>query len=339
MFPGDLRVLVWDIDGVLFYVRDSYRKAIIESVQFYFSDLLGLILEKKLVRASDVQDFKYVEGFNDDWKLTYAFVLCFLTDIAASASFPEVSHPSGLSGRRRALKELGGSVRGWRPGVDLGMVARRITALGGRGLSGAEEALLELYGADAVAAAKRFWYTGVVKQVFQELYLGGELYRMKYSDDAVFFHGAGFIRDEKPLVSVETLDKLSQGFYMGIASGRERFEIGFSLRTHGFSGFFSKELIVSSEEVTHGKPDPSVLLLCRKRVMGKYGLMGDEASCAYVGDSVDDIRAAKRAGFYSIGVLSATRQSGERERLRQEFESLGCDLIVEGAENLGSLLL
>lgn len=338
MFPGDFRVLVWDIDGVLFYVRDSYRKAIVESVQFYFSDLLGLGLEKRLMHASDTQKFKYVEGFNDDWKLTYACVLCFLADMAANASFPEVSHSSDLSGRRRALKELGASVRSWRPGVDLGLVARRISVLGGRGLAGAEEALLELYGADAVAAAKRFWFTDVVKQVFQELYLGGELYRMKYSVDAVFFHGAGFIRDEKPLVSVEVLEKLGQGFYMGIASGRERFELGFSLRIHGFSDFFPEDLIVSSEDVTSGKPDPSALLLCRKRVMGKYGLMGDEASCAYVGDSVDDVRAAKRAGFYSIGVLSATHQEDERERLRQEFASLGCDLVVGGAEHLGSLL-
>lgn len=337
MFPGDLRVLVWDVDGVLFYVGDSYRKAIVSSVQFYFSDLMGLGLEKELMDASDTQRFKYVEGFNDDWKLTYACVLCFLADLAAGVSLPDVSDSSGLSGMRRALKSLGDSAAGWTPGVDIGRVTRRMSS-SGKGLSGVEKALSELYGEDAVVAAKRFWYTDVIKRVFQEYYLGEELYRMKYSEDAVFLRGAGFIRDEKPLVSVETLEKLSCDFYMGIASGRERFELDYSLKAHGFSGFFPADLIVSSEEVTHGKPDPSSLLLCRKRVMGKYGLMGDEASCAYVGDSVDDIRASKRAGFYSIGALSASSQADERERLRREFVSLGCDLIIGDVEELGGLV-
>ncbi len=336
MFPGDLRVLLWDVDGVLFYVRDSYRKAIVSSVQFYFSGLMGLDLDEELLDASDTQRFKYVEGFNDDWKLTYACVLCFLADLAASVPLPEVSDSSSLAGRCLALKALGKSAEGWRPGADLARITQRMSS--GKGLSGVELALSELYGEDVVAAAKRFWYTDLVKRVFQEYYLGEELYRMKYAEDAVFLHGAGFIRDEKPLVSAETLETLSCSFYMGIASGRERFELEFSLNAHGFSGFFPADLIVSSEDVAHGKPDPSSLLLCRKRVMGKYGLMGDEASCAYVGDSVDDVRASKRAGFYSIGALSASAQADEKERLRREFVSLGCDLIIGDAGELGGLV-
>lgn len=66
--------------------------------------------------------------------------------------------------------------------------------------------------------------------------------------------------------------------------------------------------------------------------------MGDEGCAAYVGDSLDDIRASKNAGFYSIGVLSASTVAEDQDRLRREFVSLGCDCIVEDAGVLIKLL-
>ncbi|MFZ2454956.1 MAG: HAD hydrolase-like protein [Candidatus Altiarchaeia archaeon] len=336
MFPDGLRLLIWDIDGVLFHVRDSYRRAIIDSVQYYFSDLIGLSLKKPLMDAGDTQKFKYITGFNDDWKLTYACVLCFLAELAKDRALPETDDPADLAGMRRALKKLGESVHGWVPETNLGIVTEKIRSCGD-GLEGTQLALSELYGADVLAQAGRFWYTDVIKRLFQELYLGEELYKLKYSEDTVFFHGSGFIRDEKALVSADTLEKLGSLFHMGIASGRERFEAEYSLKLHGLDRFFPPDQIISSEEVRHGKPDPESLLLCRKRMMGKYALMADEASAAYVGDSVDDIRASKNAGFYSIGVLSASFNETDQTRLRREFVSLGCDYVVEDAGELINL--
>jgi len=337
MLPDNIGLLIWDMDGVLFYVRDSYRRAIVESVQYYFSDLIGLSLKKPLMDAEDTQKFKYLEGFNDDWKLTYACVLCFLADLAKDRSLPKTDNPTDLVGMRRALKELRGSALGWEPETDLNKITRKIKSCG-KGLDGTQLALSELYGADALTQAGRFWYTDLIKRIFQELYLGEKLYRMKYSEDAMFFHGPGFIRDEKPLLSADKLEKLSKNLYMGIASGRERFEAEYSLKMHGLDRFFPADLIISSEEVRHGKPDPESLVLCRKRMMGKYAIMEGKTSAAYVGDSVDDVRASKNAGFYSIGVLSASSIELDRIRLRREFVSLGCDLIVEDAGEIVNLL-
>ena len=337
MFSDDFRLLIWDMDGVLFYVRDSYRRSIVESVQYYFSDLIGLYLKKPLINAGDTQNFKYVEGFNDDWKLTYACVLCFLADLVKDHPLSGPDNPVDLPGIRRALRALGKSAHGWEPETDLSRITRKIKS-SGKGLAGTEQALSELYGEDVLAQAKRFWYTDVIKRIFQELYLGEELYRMKYSQDAVFFHGSGYIRDEKPLVSADSLEELGSSFYMGIASGRERFEAEYSLKLHGLDRFFPADLIVSSEEVRHGKPYPESLLLCRKRMMGKYALMDGEASAAYIGDSVDDVRASQNAGFYSIGVLSASEEAVDQENLRREFVSLGCDFVVEDSKELIKLL-
>jgi HAD superfamily hydrolase (TIGR01548 family) len=61
--------VVLDIDGVLVDVEDSYRRAIVES--------LDRVYEETIERA-DIQLFKDAGGFNNDWELTDATALYLL---------------------------------------------------------------------------------------------------------------------------------------------------------------------------------------------------------------------------------------------------------------------
>ncbi|WP_418280507.1 TIGR01548 family HAD-type hydrolase [Halorubrum sp. DTA98] len=58
--------VVLDIDGVLVDVADSYRRAIIESID----RVCG-----RTIRRDAIQSFKDAGGFNNDWELTYAGAL------------------------------------------------------------------------------------------------------------------------------------------------------------------------------------------------------------------------------------------------------------------------
>jgi len=58
--------VVLDVDGVLVDVADSYRRAIVESVDRAYGDT---------VAKPGVQAFKNAGGFNNDWELTYAAAL------------------------------------------------------------------------------------------------------------------------------------------------------------------------------------------------------------------------------------------------------------------------
>ena len=62
----DIDALVLDVDGVLVDVADSYRRAIVESIEHVYG---------RTIRKADVQAFKDAGGFNDDWELTYAAAL------------------------------------------------------------------------------------------------------------------------------------------------------------------------------------------------------------------------------------------------------------------------
>jgi len=58
--------VVLDIDGVLVDVENSYRRAIVESVERVYGETID---------RGDVQPFKDAGGFNNDWELTYAAAL------------------------------------------------------------------------------------------------------------------------------------------------------------------------------------------------------------------------------------------------------------------------
>ncbi len=58
--------VVLDVDGVLVDVADSYRRAIVESIEATYG---------RSIRRADVQPFKDAGGFNNDWELTDAAAL------------------------------------------------------------------------------------------------------------------------------------------------------------------------------------------------------------------------------------------------------------------------
>ncbi|MFM8232052.1 MAG: HAD family hydrolase, partial [Chthoniobacterales bacterium] len=81
-----------------------------------------------------------------------------------------------------------------------------------------------------------------------------------------------------------------------IASSTERANLDLPLDLMGLREFFS--VIVSGEEVVHGKPDPAVFLLAAERL----GL--PPADCVVIEDALVGIEAAKRAGMPVLAVAT-----------------------------------
>lgn len=58
-------LVIFDMDGVLVDVRPSYHRAIVETVRHFTG---------RRVSAAEIGRFKALPGFNDDWKLTCAWI-------------------------------------------------------------------------------------------------------------------------------------------------------------------------------------------------------------------------------------------------------------------------
>jgi len=86
------RILVFDMDGVLVDVSESYREAIQQTV--------GRFTGKRVTRA-DIQEWKNRGGWNDDWALSTAMIRAQGVDAAYKAVveyFQSIFHGDGSNG-------------------------------------------------------------------------------------------------------------------------------------------------------------------------------------------------------------------------------------------------
>ena len=90
-------LLVFDMDGVLVDVSDSYRETIQRTVRHYTG---------QSVSRERIQDYKNQGGFNDDWKLSQQLIADAGVDVdfdAMVATFQELFH--GTNGDGLILRE------------------------------------------------------------------------------------------------------------------------------------------------------------------------------------------------------------------------------------------
>jgi HAD superfamily hydrolase (TIGR01509 family) len=86
----------------------------------------------------------------------------------------------------------------------------------------------------------------------------------------------------------------SRGVSLGVASNRQR--PGHPLKAVGLAGYFRS--VVGMDDVPNGKPAPDMLL----KSMADLG--GTLENTLYVGDTADDMAAAKDAGIRSVGLTT-----------------------------------
>jgi HAD superfamily hydrolase (TIGR01509 family) len=89
--------------------------------------------------------------------------------------------------------------------------------------------------------------------------------------------------------AVEAVRRIAADFPVAVASSAHRAVIDAALETTGLLATFG--VVVSSDEVEHGKPAPDVYLEAARR------LGCEPATCLVVEDSFNGVRAAKAAGM------------------------------------------
>jgi pyrophosphatase PpaX len=109
-------------------------------------------------------------------------------------------------------------------------------------------------------------------------------------------HNLPLHEDVEPFEGIEdVLLRLHEdGVRIGVVTAKWRSTVELAFARLRVADLF--EAVVGGDETTKHKPDPEPLLLAAQR------LGVEPQDCAYVGDSPFDIRAAKAAHMYSIGV-------------------------------------
>lgn len=112
----------------------------------------------------------------------------------------------------------------------------------------------------------------------------------------------GFITEEPSLIREQTLETLREsGYILGIVTGRPEEEANWTLEHHGWKEHFPL-LVGKEKQGERPKPDPFPLNHCLT-ILAAAGRALSPENVAYIGDSVDDMVAAREAGMWAIGVV------------------------------------
>jgi HAD superfamily hydrolase (TIGR01548 family) len=344
----NLDILIFDMDGVLVDVSKSYRKTIQRTIQVYLESCLGF--KKKGRRGwitnDEISLFKSAGGFNNDWDLTSG-ILLYLLSISGIPPLPKRKRFSSIPEVVSYLKTKASRIRQKTTirlkRKDLLSFLRKIKSKGG-GLRGVRR---------ISGASWEGWVYGVgdpdrenlLKRIFQEIYLG-RMFAHQYHLRPIFYKGVGLYQQERPLIPPRILSTLRKKVRMGIASGRPRFEAELALRRFHLHPYFDSMVTLNEceaeenpiflstgKKIGRSKPHPYPIL----RVVQEIGIPNPH--CAYVGDVVDDILAARAAKKY-LQILAIGFLSGHRNK-KIERESLikaRADLVIENPWQLLGLV-
>ena len=140
----------------------------------------------------------------------------------------------------------------------------------------------------------------------------------------------GFIAEEPPLVPDTILNTLcGNGRIAGIVTGRPEAEAMWTINRFGWKKYFP--LVVAREKHEgRTKPDPFPLQRALA-ILAAAGLTVQPEEAVYVGDTVDDVEAARAAGMWAIGFVPPYLDADEHGALLQER---GAHAVVDSFDAL-----
>lgn len=349
---GEVDAVVFDCDGVLIDVRESYDLTVRETAQRIVGALTEIILPDGLLDGDTLFAFRRTGGFNNDWDLTYAIVMHVLSRL-----------PEDALHRLRENAESARKTRDYRERFDLMKESTQASdfeildlkrslkefaeGLDETGTLSVDRQLLRLVGEDVKEA---LGYPGgvgesLIPTLFEQLLSGPELFEETFRFPARFETGErGLVERGRVILAPEALTRLSVvvgSSNFGIASGSKA-----GTAEHVLGGLldrFHREARVWMDDVDEAiretgipnlsKPHPFSLLRASRPLEPFQRLL-------YVGDSVADLRMTVKARggdprFLFAGVYYF---AASRDTVQEEFMKGGADIIAPSVNELPIIL-
>jgi phosphoglycolate phosphatase-like HAD superfamily hydrolase len=373
-----VKKIIFDFDGVIAQTNKSYRQTIREVVDYYFLEILKLEGEKgKLVSLNDIQKFKDTGLYNNDWKLSYSFIQYYLTIILENLQekkdfrkfFEKIVEIkfSNLQNFIKKLIKIGEFIK--LRGINANKLVEKKTDMNSGLDFYLDKKIFEksenvtafeldnqktnLENKDMILK-KLIPYSlekpDLLKRLFEERYLGKEIFTKIYRKPSVFNFESSLIDIEDFIPTEDTMNYLLKEFgKFGIYSGRPKPQGNYILRKFEYLEYFNEnesiflgDTLKSQDQMEKfGKPDPTLFIEMIEKNFEK------KTSIVYVGDGVADIllvNKAKEEGIENISFLGVVSSSEDTNKLFIEFNKHEADAILKDVndipylfKNLGSV--
>lgn len=291
-----LDAMIFDCDGVLIDVTNSYDLAIKKTVSFMIKKLVQ-IEKSDLVTTKIIDGFKATGGFNDEVDVTYALILSIIAATKMQKPITKFIFYVIKNSDQTGIKSV--------------------------------EKYLDSLKIKLTEIRKKMCYPSqklnILSLTFDEIFYGAKLFYQLYKKKPQFFDGKGLIENDVVLVKKELIDKLKKQFgkKLAIVTGRGILSARHSLKKLLEEFDLKNSMFLEDKPRNLSKPNPQSLVMAIK---------GLNSSCtAFVGDSVEDFLMARKSDKLGnktlfCGIYGTSKDPKTKRAL---FEKKGADMILE----------
>jgi len=327
--------LIFSLNDVLVDVSYSHHQVVRKTVQIYLERALGLPKSSQmLVTPEEVIYLQRVAGITNYWDLARGFIGYFVSLLPAVpvVTFPIRFHvPAIMAYLQTASARLQADFETLKAQKDIKKLAQQIAKAGG-GLDGLYK-ILPNTNRHLVVATGEITRINLVGRIYQECYLGANLFEKVYQQPAVVIQSTGYMEHETLLIDPTVLEQLHEKIPLGVVSTRPQHEVEHSLRIRQITPYFQS--IVTYDDIqksrAQGIPNPWILLEAARRLQPTPTQVG------YIGATLADVQATRQANntipFTAIACLAGSSKA-DRVDIRTIFENNGASIILGHPDNL-----
>ena len=297
--------IIFDCDGVLVDIRNSYDHAINKTISTImkelFNDEIGDVVTSKIHF-----DLKSVGGFNDEVAVVYAIIMTLVASKKSKIEFEKLiidvinnANESGINSIDDYFKDQN---------IDLIEIKSKLDYENSRKIS-------------------------YIHRIFNQLFYGPTLYEEIFNDKSQF--------NNEPLIDLDDIilddnlmSKLKTRFGSKIATVTGRGKFAFSYSMKNFLEKFNIESSVFLEDrpLNLAKPNPESLIESISKINSKCSL--------YIGDSMEDLLMVQKCQErgYDVSFCGIYGSSNEPKLKYELFQKNKASFILESIQELPKAL-
>ena len=296
--------IVFDCDGVLVDITNSYDQTIIKTTK-YVLESLAKINDSIEINFKIIDGFKSTGGFNDEVDLTYAAILTIVAAKKLNKDQTEFmnlviknSDSTGIKSVETFLKNQ----------VDISQIIEQLSYPGSH-------------------------KDNILYQIFDQFFYGPELYSKLFNTKSKFSE-PGLIENDIVIFNNSLSEKLEKKFKnkISMVTGRGKESVKYSLKNLLDKFDLKNSMFLEDESRELAKPNPQSLVTSITGMNSKF--------CLYVGDSMEDFIMAKKATILGnnttfCGIIGTSKNPEEKLQLFEQNEAI---LVLDSIDLLPKVL-
>ena len=297
--------IIFDCDGVLVDIRNSYDHAINKTISAImkelYNDEIGDIVTSKIHFG-----LKSVGGFNDEVAVVYAIIMTLVASKKSNIKFEKLiidvinnANESGINSIDDYFKEKN---------IDLSEIKSKLDYENSRKIS-------------------------YIHRIFNQLFYGTTLYEEIFNDKSQF--------NDEPLIDLDDIvlddnlmSKLKTRFGSKIATvtGRGKFAFSYSMKNFLEKFDIESSVFLEDRPLDLAKPNPESLIESISKINSKYSL--------YIGDSMEDLLMVQKCQErgYDVSFCGIYGSSDEPKLKYELFQKNKASFILESIQELPKAL-